>query len=111
MEILAGKNIDSKIKQYKLTMSPEIEKMSGIKDDRELKVESWCQYKDTNSKGEDTLILSIDTGTAIYATNSTTFMEDFFRINDIMEGEEFSIRVHRGVSKNDREFITCVLVG
>lgn len=96
---------------YFLTMSPTVQKMSDA-ESQIIEVDSWCVYEDVNSKDELQTILALKTPeNEVFATNSTTFKDDFVKMNDLFNsmGEEVhSIKVVSGMSKNDRKFITCV---
>lgn len=94
---------------HMMTMSSDIVKMKDRIGEC-FKVECYVLYEDVNSKGETQRILSVKDGDCVAATNSPTFIEDFFRIRDLWEmcGEPMGeIIVKAGRSKNGREFITC----
>lgn len=97
---------------YFLTQSPNTKKMKDVQGER-IPLSAWCLYEDVNKKtGEVHNILAIsDGGGNSYATNSPTFIDDFFAMVQLFEsmGESVpAITVISGKSKNDREFITCV---
>jgi len=96
---------------YFLTMAPTVQKMSDA-ETQIIEVSSYALYEDENSKGEVQEILAIMTPEReVFATNSRTFKEDFFKMHELFEslGEEVhSVKVMSGMSKNDRKFITCV---
>ena len=95
---------------YQMTMSPKIQKISDNKG-VVIDVAAYCFYSDEKDDGKSVDILSVmDADGSIYATNSTTFRDDFERICQIMDGEDFSIEVISGTSKAGREFFTCALV-
>ena len=95
---------------YQMTMSPKIQKISDNKG-VVIDVAAYCFYSDEKDDGKSVDILSVmDADGSIYATNSTTFRDDFERICEIMDGEDFSIEVISGTSKAGREFFTCALV-
>lgn len=97
--------------RYFLTMAPSVQKMKDAVSQR-IEVAAFCVYEDVNSKGEDQTILSISTPeNEVFATNSPTFIEDFFKMQEIFTeaGEDVkAIQVISGTSKAGREFITCV---
>ena len=65
-------------------------------------------YEDTNSKGEINTITSIVTDDGEhYATNSRFFREELLYIDNLMDGEEYSIRILKPTSKGGRTFVTC----
>ena len=95
---------------YQMTMSPKIQKISDNKG-VVIDVAAYCFYSDEKDDGKTVDILSVmDADGSIYATNSPTFRDDFERICEIMDGEDFSIEVISGTSKAGREFVTCALV-
>lgn len=95
---------------YLMTMSPKIQKISDNKG-VVIDVAAYCFYSDEKDDGNTVEILSVmDADGSIYATNSPTFRDDFERICEIMDGEDFSIEVISGTSKAGREFVTCALV-
>lgn len=100
---------------YKMTLSPAIKKLSLAKGSI-IAVECYCRYSDEKldaktgeMKTVDILSIMDKDGT-VYATNSASLQKDFSNICDIMDGEDFEIEVISGVSKSDREYITCTLV-
>jgi hypothetical protein len=97
--------------KYLLTMSPEVKKMKDSIS-QIVEIKNWCIYEDINSKDELQTILSICTPeNEILATNSSTFINDFERMNEVFEDDGItvkSIKVTSGTSKAGREFITCV---
>ena len=96
---------------FKMSKDANIQKMSdnvGLR----LDITDWILYSDTNSNGEEHIILSIACESGVYATNSATFKEQFEKILEMLEGEAVdAIEVVGGVSKNGREYITCSYVG
>lgn len=96
---------------YSLTMSPKTKKMKDAISSR-IEIAAWASYEDVNKKtGEVQEILSIMTPEGeIFATNSPTFKEDFFQMQDLFRdmGETVhAISVITGTSKAGREFISC----
>lgn len=110
MEIIYS-NTTNTVEQYNMTMSADILKMSEFIG-KEMKVAGICHYKDINSKGEEQEILSLSDDTGVYATNSATFIEAFFRMKSLFDANSEdlpTIKITSGKSKNGRDFITCVL--
>lgn len=104
-------NVSSTVDRYNMTQSADIKKLSDFKG-MEMKVAGICHYTDTNAKGEENEILSLQDETGVYATNSATFIEAFFKMKSMFDeaGEDLpAIKVSSGISKSGREFITCVL--
>jgi len=97
--------------RYFLTMAPGVQKMKDAVT-QTIEVAAFCLYEDVNSKDEQQTILSISTPeNEVFATNSPTFIEDFFKMQDLFNecGETVkAVKVISGTSKAGREFITCV---
>lgn len=96
---------------YSLTMSPKTQKMKDVIGSR-IEIGAWAAYEDVNKKtGELQEVLAIMTPEGeIFATNSPTFKEDFFQMQELFQnmGEiVHSISVISGISKAGREFISC----
>ena len=111
MEIIKTKSSElTKIEMYKMTHSPAIRKMKDVVGSN-IDVIKFLMYKDMNARNEEVEILSImDNDGTVYATNSASFKKEFELIEEIMDGEPFSIEVISGTSKAGRTFITCALV-
>lgn len=99
--------------KYDLTMSPKIQRIKDC-EGQTIEVAKWCEYADIDKKsGEEKHILSMMSPDGeVFATNSATFKEDFFAINDMlsdsgMTGTVFSLEVITGTSKAGRQFFTC----
>ena len=107
----------NKVLTYKLTRSPETQKMSNLNDQR-IDVIHYCIYEDEkpdrNGEVKKSTILTVMTRQGeIFGTNSATMREEFLNLVDIF-GEELEaedgyipVRVFKSMSKNDREFVTC----
>ena len=96
---------------YNLTMSPKTQKMKDAIGSR-IEIAAWASYEDVNKKtGELQEVLAIMTPEGeIFATNSPTFKEDFFQMQELFQnmGETVhAISVVNGMSKAGREFISC----
>ena len=101
---------------YKLTSSPEVQKMSTI-DDGRIDVTHYCFYTDVKERNGETStvqVLALMTRQGeIFGTNSATVQAEFTRVLDLfeedLEAEDGYIPLHifKGVSKNNRTFLTC----
>lgn len=95
---------------YNLTMSPKTQKMTTAKGST-LEIAAWCYYEDTDKEGELRTILCVQTPEGeLFATNSATFQDNFFRMVDLF-GVVSAIDVISGISKGGREFIDCAYAG
>lgn len=99
-------------KLYDLTLSPMIRKMSE-NEGAVLEVAAYCFYEDEDSDGNSRQLLSVLTPEGdSFATNSTTFREDFQRLIDLFGPDGVTaIEVISGTSKAGRRFITCAYAG
>lgn len=98
---------------YALTMSQGTARMKDSVS-QEVEIKSFALYEEEDSKGELKEILSILTPEGeVLATISDTFKRDFFKMVDFFADNDMtvnSIEVLSGISKSDREFITCKYV-
>lgn len=105
----------SKVDLYRLTQSPELQMLKKVDDGTQIVVTKWCEFEDTkvvDGKEEATTLLSImDENGVAYTAQSATFRASFFDIVDIMDGEQFTIKKISGLTKAERPYINCVLVG
>lgn len=112
MEIIRSSSENlSKRDLYNLSRSPEIKKMRDYVGEI-IPVGKYLIYTDKNANGEVTTVLSIEnreTGDVI-AGNSQTARTEFEYIADLMEEDDFSIRICEGTSKNGRSYLTVALV-
>lgn len=112
MQIISdSKNLTTK-DIYLLTMNPKTQKMKDCKGQR-IEIKSWAIYEDVNKKtGDLQSILAIATPEGeTFATNSPTFIDDFSNMWELFtdNGETVpAIVVTSGMSKAEREFISCV---
>lgn len=101
---------------YKLTSSPEVQKMSTI-DDGRIDVTHYCFYTDVKERNGETStvqVLALMTRQGeIFGTNSATVQAEFTRVLDLfeedleVEGGYIPLHIFKGVSKNNRTFLTC----
>lgn len=86
-----------------------VQKMTDEQLERVYPVHGYALYEDVNAKGEVVEVLAIKTDGVVLSTVSATFKREFLDIVDIMDGDEFSIHVIRGVTRGGRTFYTCSL--
>ena len=96
---------------YNLTKGSGIRKMLDAKGEV-LTAAKYVLYEDQDQKGETMQVLALETASGVrYATNSKTFIRNFFDIISTFEGmgEEFNMcfLVGNGISKNGCEYLTC----
>lgn len=109
-------NVESDKKlQYKLTKSPEVQKLKDAIDTT-INVTAYCIYDDSKEGENEKIILTLlgDNG-AVYGTNSKTALSNFNDITEFFEDDITSggmkIAVKSSVSKNGREFIMLEYAG
>ena len=101
----------NKIETYKMTMSPEIKTLKDVEDGTVIDVAGWLEFTETKeTTGEVVEILSIiDNDGNTYSCQSATFKRSFHDIDNIFEGEPYSIKKISGITKAGRPYIDCVL--
>ena len=107
-------NVASSFDLYKLVQSPERNKLTDIKG-RTIELDKWVLYTEPDKDGKEMKLLALTTvDGAAYCTNSATFCRSFESAVAMFAqfGEEFhSIEIVTGTSKNNRDYIDCVVVG
>lgn len=96
---------------YALTKGNDVRKMTDAKGEV-LDVLKFVLYKDTDTKGNEMVVLAVETvDGAKYATNSKTFVRNFSDILAIFdagnENPPTRFIVGCGRSKSNREYLTC----
>lgn len=97
---------------YRLTesVSTSVQDMTDDQYDATYDVLAYLLYKDTDSKGKEREILTIQTDKGLFTSVSPTFKDSFFKAADLMDGDPFAIRMFTGVSKNGKTFVDCRMV-
>ena len=109
MEIIKQSKEFTKKEIYNLTRSPEIRKLSDY-EGVVIPVEGFLIFTDTNTEGNETEIMSIlSTDGTVYASNSSTAQREMMFIADLMDGEDYAIKVIRGKSNSGRVYTTVAL--
>lgn len=109
-------NVDNdKRLQYKLTKSPDVQKLKDAIDTT-INVTAFCVYDDSKEGENEKIILTLlgDNG-AVYGTNSKTALSNFNDIKEFFEDDivngGLKVAVKSSVSKNGREFIMLEYAG
>ena len=103
--ITNSNNYEGKV-LYKMTKSQSINKLSTLTES--VTVSGFVLFED--DKNDNVVeILSLETNSGVFATNSATFKETFLDIVEMM-GTPVEIVVGHGTSKNGREYIYCDIV-
>lgn len=96
---------------YNLTKGNDVRKMADAKGEV-IDIYKYVLYDDVDTKGNTMTVLAVETTEGIrYATNSKTFVRNFTDILAIYGAgdEEPPTRfyVGSGISKSNREYLTC----
>lgn len=116
MEIVASSHDNMKpIERYKMCMDPSIMAIKTVPPEEVINVVKWFIYTEPmrDKPDEDMTVLTImDDGGQVYATNSTTFRDDFSKICVLADNTlPIAVSVYRGTSKAGREFVGCRYIG
>ena len=97
---------------YRLTesVSISVQDMTDDQYDDQYDVLAYLLYTDTDSKGKEREILTIQTDKGLFTTVSKTFKESFFKIVDLMDGDPFAIRMFTGTSNSGKTYVDCRMV-
>lgn len=97
---------------YRLTesVSTSVQEMTDEQLDDQYAVLAYLLYSDTDSKGKEREVLTIQTDKGMFTTISATFKESFFKIVNLMEDEPFEIRMLTGQSKSGKRYVDCRMV-
>lgn len=98
----------TKTELYKLTRGQSINMKDAI--GTEFKPAGYLIYEETNSRGEDVEILAVlaEDG-QVFSTMSATFKREFHFIWDLMDGDSFVLKVIGGLTKSNRDYVSCSL--
>lgn len=100
----------TKVEKYLMTTAPDIEPLKNIDDGQSIPVDGYIIFNDIKDNGEMQEIVSIITpDKKVYSGQSATFRESLIDIDEVMEGEKFSIIKISGKTKAGRDYINCVL--
>ena len=111
MTITAKSGELSKQSIYKMTKSPVTISINKLSDSEEIEIAEWLEYDDVNSKGDNVHIFAmLDTNGTAYACQSKTFIAQAKDIIDIF-GLPVRIKKLSGMTKSDREYVTCDYAG
>lgn len=107
--MMSHDNLDKKT-IYMLTKDPSVKSIKNLPDGTAFTVSAYLEYDDINSRGENVHILSIMTDQGPLACQSKTFKEQFLDIVEIF-GLPVTISKISGMTKAEREYITCTYAG
>lgn len=101
----------SEVEQYLMTIAPSIISMKDVEDGEHITVDGVLIFGDVKEgTGEEVEIMSIITPEKIvYSCQSATFKRSINDIATIMKGKPFTVIKKSGKTKNNRDYINCVL--
>lgn len=95
---------------YKMTQSQTMIMIKDVPDGTEISIDNWCVFSETDDDNDkETTIMTLKSGDDVYATQSSTFMNSIYTIDEIMEDEEYSIIKISGQTKAGLPFVNCEL--
>lgn len=106
MNIIKTSKEFSKQDIYRMTHNRSVSLKDAV--GKNLTVEDWLQYEDTNSRGENVTVLVLATEIGLCSTISGTFADAFLDIADAFP-LPVKVNVIGGQTKSGRDFITCEL--
>lgn len=100
----------TKVEKYLMTTAPDIEPLKNIADGDSIPVDGYLIFDDIKDNGETQEIVSIITPEKkAYSGQSATFRQSLKDIENVMEGEKYSIVKISGKTKAGRDYINCTL--
>ena len=100
----------TKVERYLMTTAPDIEPLKNIVDGASIPIDGYLIFEDVKDDGDAQEIVSIITpDKKVYSGQSATFRKSLKAIDNVMEGEKFSIIKISGKTKAGRDYINCTL--
>ena len=108
MNIIEQSKQFTKAETYKLTRGQSVNMKDAI--GTKFNPVGYIMYEEENSRGENVEILAVlaDDG-KVYSTMSQTFKREFDYIWTLMDGDDFTLEVIGGVTKSNRDYVSCTL--
>lgn len=115
MNIIAKSGNLTMAEMYRLTKSPDVAKLTMMKN-QELDIARFIVHEDVTNSGEPITVAAFETEQGeVFATNSPTFTRDFLDIltmcKEAGEPAPRRIKVLPKMGKSGREYIQCVYLG
>lgn len=108
MEIKEQSREFTKKEVYKLTRGQSINMKDAI--GTAFEPDGYILYEEENSRGEQVEILAVlSKEGSVYSTMSATFKREFDYLWTLMDGDPFTLAVIGGVTKNNRDYVSCTL--
>lgn len=100
----------TKVEKYLMTTAPDIEPLKNIADGESIPVDGYIIFDDIKDDGDVQELVSIITPEKkVYSGQSATFRQSLKNIENVMDGEKFSIVKISGKTKAGRNYINCIL--
>lgn len=100
----------TKVETYLMTVAPGITSLKDVLDGTSITVSGTLEFNDVKETGEVAEIISIITpDNRVYSAQSKTVKRSLHDIENIMDGEQFSIIKTSGQTKSGRTFINIEL--
>lgn len=100
----------TKVEKYLMTTAPDIEPLKNIADGKSIPFDGYIIFDDIKDNGDVQELISIITpDKKVYSGQSATFRQSLKDIENVMEGEKFSIIKISGKTKAGRDYINCTL--
>ena len=101
----------NEVEQYLMTIAPSIISLKDVEDGEHITVDGILVFEDVKEvTGETVTIMSIITpDKKVYSCQSATFKGSINDIANIMKDKTFTVIKTSGKSKNNRDYINCVL--
>jgi hypothetical protein len=100
----------TKVEKYLMTTAPDIEPLKNIGDGESIPIDGYIIFNDVKDNEDVQEIVSIITpDKKVYSGQSATFRHSLKEIENVMDGEKFSIIKISGKTKAGRDYINCIL--
>lgn len=101
----------NEVEQYLMTISPSINSLKDVEDGEHITVDGILVFEDVKEvTGETVTIMSIITpDKKVYSCQSASFKRSINDIANIMKDKTFTVIKTSGKTKNNRDYINCVL--
>lgn len=101
----------TEVEQYLMTIAPSIVSVKDVPDGEHITVAGIMMFEDIKEdSGEVVEVMSIITPEKkVYSCQSATFKRSINDITTIMKGKPFTVIKTSGKTKNNRDYVNCVL--
>ena len=101
----------NEVETYLMTIAPSIKSVKDVPDGEHITVNGILTFEDIKEDtGEIVEVMSIITpDKKVYSCQSATFKRSIKDISTIMKGAQFTVIKTSGKTKNNRDYINCIL--